>query len=221
MKFLGNMSAEEGAWWITEHLCEFTRRYCDAPVVGFKWKPFVDSWMLPSSQAMLEKLGTFETPRIRVIFMTRNPLDVLISKVKHHSKGNSKEIKAHCRIHDEECVQKFHKRGVGLYLPTDTLIQQLDDSYADFELFASQLKKYDVDHIRISYEELYDREDANEWMRVFRFLGRGPTHDLTMDRVRDTFQYATTFSKRHNESLANYKDVCQELQGTKYERLLH
>jgi len=218
MVFLGSMKTEdEGAWWITEHLCEFSRRHCDKPIVGIKWKPFVDSWLLPSSQGMLKKIATFDTPQIKMIFMTRNPIDVMISKLKH--KGS--KIKAHCKPDDEICQKKFAKKGTGLVLPTETLIQDLNDIYAGFDLFESQLKELNISYIKISYEELYDRTHADEWLKTFRFLGRGPQEKLTIDQVQATFQYAPTFAANHEDSLANYMNVSRTLANTKYKLLLH
>jgi hypothetical protein len=131
MDFLGRMTEEEGAWWLTEHLCQFAHRHCDKPLASFKWKPFVDSWELPAAKGMLRQLSTFRDPRIKVIFMTRNPLDVMISKTKHH---DAHDLVAHCTIGDLKCIKKQEKKGTGLYLPTNTLLKDLKEALDAFEI---------------------------------------------------------------------------------------
>jgi len=218
MKFLGTMSEEEGAWWVTEHLCEFTRRYCDKPIVGFKWKPFVDSWNLPAAKAILKKISSFERPKIRVIFMTRNPLDVLISKRKHQENKNAK---AHCRPYEDDCIKTHASSAIGLTLPYDGLVKTLQESMDAFESFETTLWNMNISYIRTTYEKLYNSGDAVEWMRIFRFLGRGPSQNLTLDVVRDALPYVQTSSRSHQESLLNYLEVQSILKDTKFEELLH
>jgi len=219
MDFLEKMTEKEGAWWVTEHLCQFAHRHCDKPLVAFKWKPFVDSWTLPAAQGMLKKIATFNQPKIRVIFMTRNPLDVMISKMKH--KTSKTTVKAHCKPGDEECLKLHASSGSGLTLPLETLLEDLTEANAAFEIFEKSLKDMDILHIKTTYEDLYDRDDAEEWMRMFKFLGKGPTENLTMSDVVDSFTMAATSAKNHSVSLANYDEVYKLLGGSEFEGLLH
>ena len=224
MDFLGSMTEEEGAWWVTEHLCQFAHRHCDKPLAAFKWKPFVDSFNLPAAQGMLKKIAAFDQPsRIKVVFMTRNPLDVLISKIKHKKSKREieNEIAAHCAVDDKECIEKQKQVGSGLQLPTQSLLKDLKDSLEAFSVFEDTLETMNVAHVKTSYEELYNRDDAEEWMNIFRYLGRGPTKNLTMSDVIGSFALAPTFQNNHNESLANYVEVRDLLMGTEFEKLLH
>ena len=229
MDFLGRMTEEEGAWWVTEHLCQFAHHQCDKPISAFKWKPFVDSFQLPAAQGMLKKIARFNQPRIKVIFMTRNPLDVLISKAKH-KKAKDKKAKevntldAHCSIDDEECIERMKQAGSGLQLPTESLLKDLKDSLDAFQFFEDTFEEMNIAHVKTTYEDLYNRDnrdDAEEWMKIFRYLGRGPTKNLTMQDVIGSFALAPTFQKNHNESLANYVEVRDLLMGTEFEKLLH
>jgi hypothetical protein len=219
MDFLGRMTEEEGAWWITEHLCQFAHRHCDKPLVSFKWKPFLDSWELPAAKGMLRKLATFNEPRIKVIFMTRNPLDVMISKAKH--KSTHGRLDAHCKANDVRCIKKQKEKGTGLHLPTETLLKDLTEAFDAFDVFEESLNDWNIDYIKTTYEDLYDRDDAGEWMRIFKYLGRGPTHNLTMAQVVESFTLAPTSHKHHNESLANYQEVYELLVDTEFEYLIH
>ena len=222
MDFLGRMTEAEGKWWVTEHLCQFAHHQCDKPLSAFKWKPFVDSWKLPAAQGMLKQIASFDQPRIKVIFMMRNPLDVLISKAKHKkSRQSHKLIMAHCEAKDEECIAKQKMMGTGLTLPTDYLLRNLEDSFAALQVFAGTLEEMNIEHVKTTYEDLYNRDDAEEWMKIFKYLGRGPSKDLTMVNVTDAFALAPTFQKNHNESLANYAEVRDLLTGSEFEELLH
>ena len=220
MDFLGGVTEEAGAWWVTKHLCQFAHAQCDKPLSAFKWKPFVDSFQLPAAQGMLKKIATFNQPRIKVIFMTRNPLDVLISKAKH-KKAKKGKIGDHCAIDDEECVERMKKAGSGLQLPTQSLLNDLKDSLDAFKFFEDTFEEMNIAHVKTTYEDLYNRDDADEWMKIFRYLGRGPTKNLTMQDVSGSFALAPTFQRNHNESLANYVEVRDLLMGTDFEKLLH
>jgi len=224
MEFLGDMTEEEGAWWVTEHLCQFAHHQCDKPLSAFKWKPFVDSFQLPAAQGMLKKIATFNQPRIKVIFMTRNPLDVLISKAKHQKAKKAKKgnkLASHCAIGDEECIERMKRAGSGLQFPTKSLLKDLKDSIDSFNFFEDTFEEMNIAHVKTTYEDLYNRDDAEEWMKIFRYLGRGPTTNLTMQDVSASFALAPTFQNNHNESLSNYVEVRDLLVGTEFEKLLH
>ena len=73
--------------------------------------------------------------------------------------------------------------------------------------------------MKIEYEKLYNSNDANEWMKVFEFLGRGPSKGLTIDDVRKHFPYERT-SKPHNETVKNWAEVVNTLKGTEFQWML-
>ena len=181
----------------------------------------MDSWSLPAAQGILKQIASFDQPKIKVIFMTRNPLDVLISKAKYKKQNKRNRIEAHCQLGDEECIRKQKKMGTGISLPTENLLNNLEDSFAAFENFTDTLEEMNIGHVKTTYEDLYNRDDAEEWMKIFKYLGRGPSKNLTMENVTAAFALAPTFQKNHSESLANYAKVRDLLSGGKYEELLH
>lgn len=219
MEFLTNMKTEEaGKWWLTAHLCEFAHKYCDRPLAAFKWKPFIDSWKLPAAQGILKQLAEFDDPRIKVIYMTRNPLDVMISNYKHE---RNKNLTAHCHTGDQSCIEGLKKLGTGLHLPTETLVQDLKNQFEAFGYFEKTLDEMNIHHVKTTYKKLYQQDHAEEWMKLFKFLGKGPTEGLTMDDIVNSFELAPTFQKNHNVTLSNYEEVRDLLIGTDFENLLH
>jgi hypothetical protein len=84
-----------------------------------------------------------------------------------------------------------------------------------------RLRDLKVKFITVSYEKLYDTDDAEEWIRIFEFLQRGPSAGLSIDDVRATFSMASTHSKGgRNETIENYAEVEHTLVGTEFEHLL-
>eukprot|EP00985_Skeletonema_marinoi_P029066 scaffold26621_cov120-Skeletonema_marinoi.AAC.1 len=82
------------------------------------------------------------------------------------------------------------------------------------------LREAGVDYVKVSYEQLYNADNADEWMKIFRFLRVGPMEDLTVDDVRATFNLASTHSKGRNETVTNFIGVENTLKGTEFEHFL-
>jgi len=93
------------------------------------------------------------------------------------------------------------------------------------EIIENRLDSFGVKHIHVRYERLFnsDADDtvADEWMKVFQFLGVGPQTTLSMFDVRASFEYASTSVTHHNASIANYDEVKKALEGTELWNLIH
>jgi len=92
-------------------------------------------------------------------------------------------------------------------------------------LIENKLDFVGVKHVHVRYESLFNDDDddtyADEWMKVFHFLGVGPQEELTMGDVRRSFEYASTSATQHNKTIANYKKVKEALEGTDFWNLIH
>jgi hypothetical protein len=77
-----------------------------------------------------------------------------------------------------------------------------------------------IQFVEVTYEKLFNSNDAEEWMRIFQFLGVGPSKNLTMEDVRKSFSIASTHIKSRNETIANFEEVKNTLVGTSFEHLL-
>ena len=144
----------------------------------------------------------------------------------------SKELPAHCNIHDEDCVKRHKSREKGIYIDVSSqqkkanfighMRQSIEKNYE----IEHRLDKFGVKHIKVKYEKLFDSqlddgEIAHEWIRILDFLGFASHHNLTMGDVRNTFEYASTTEKSHEKIIANYEQVRETLEGTELFYLLH
>jgi len=220
-KFFNSIRSEkEGAWWINEHLCEVTKINCDSPIAGIQWKPYVNTWKSPSAQGILKQIAHHNLNKdrkghqIKVIYMTRNPLHVLISRQKHRSR----HVPAHCSQSDTDCLEN-HKR-FNVTLPIDDLMNDLQENAAQEKLIETTLRNIGINYYRTSYEKLYSCENAEEWMNIFRYLKRGPTEGLHIDDVENAFPMVKTTKVSLESLLANYDQVKQSLDGTRFADLI-
>eukprot|EP00571_Detonula_confervacea_P014488 CAMPEP_0172307628 /NCGR_PEP_ID=MMETSP1058-20130122/8446_1 /TAXON_ID=83371 /ORGANISM="Detonula confervacea, Strain CCMP 353" /LENGTH=285 /DNA_ID=CAMNT_0013019845 /DNA_START=45 /DNA_END=898 /DNA_ORIENTATION=- len=199
--------------WIVKFMCREQRHYPTAGIVGFKWKPYETIFTEDKAKQGLELLGRLKDTQtqIKVIRSRRNLLDVMISRHKHSlsKKDNGKEgkISAHCQKDDEKCLKNQLKAGSGILLPTRRLVshlQHLDDSENRVD---NLLEMMNVPTIIVSFEKLFlAGEDTSEWTRIFKYLGAGPTANLTAGEVEKAGHAATSIPF-HNVTLGNYDEV--------------
>lgn len=219
--------------WIIRRLCEIKQYRRDISeqqqgIFGFQWKPYMASFNHEYAKEGLRYVSSayHGNPPIRFVYLTRNPIDRKISNLRHSSsKERNTTISAHCSVGDDECIREHSKFENGIELPTGLeLMNWLRVGSAAEHKIQARLLELNVSFIHVTYERLYHSgSDAEEWMRIFRFLGMGPTENLTMMDVRDSFRMAPTHKRRRrrNETIANFADVEKTLRGTEYEHLLY
>jgi hypothetical protein len=143
----------------------------------------------------------------------RNPLDVLISREKHHKF----DVSHHCT--EKQCQQQhLNKR---MELSADKLLHMLEEMTAQDAELDDVLERLNVPHIQVSFEKLYHADSAEEWMRIFHFLGVGPAQDLTIDKVQAAMEHLPTSNPKHEDTLMNYDEIVSVLKGTEFEEFLH
>ena len=96
----------------------------------------------------------------------------------------------------------------------------LTHTYKEENSFRKRLDELNVQYVEVAYDKLYNSDDADEWMRIFRFLKVGPSNNLTIDEVRASFSMASTSTKSLAENIINYAEVERTLMGTEYYHLL-
>mmetsp|Transcript_8581 Transcript_8581/g.16195 ORF Transcript_8581/g.16195 Transcript_8581/m.16195 type:complete len:395 (+) Transcript_8581:110-1294(+) len=242
-QFFQDIPEELNSTWPSAYICDlqsnFTQRGLHSKgLVGFQWKPYMVEFDNPkawsglrdmaavalkmgSTTTTLKSLGSQQHPKIRVIYQTRNAIDRRLSNWKHSL--SDKSVAPHCPMGDLQCVENHIKNIKMVNFTTgNELLRWLRHDKEQEQKIINRLKEVGVDFIQVTYEKLYDSQVANEWMRIFKFLGRGPRHGLTMDRVQENFSMMKTSSnKTHKDVMANYLEVQKTLQGTEFEYLLN
>ena len=213
----------EGHDWAIKHLCRVQQKRKDVPlhagIVGFQWKPYTKSFNHEYSIEGLRAIAAQRDPTVRVVYLTRNALDRRISNIRHKQSGKS--ISAHCAVGDEECIHQHSKFDVNITLPTGNELKNwLTHTYKEENNVRKRLDELNVQYVEVSYDKLYNSDDADEWMRIFRFLKVGPLKNLTIDEVRASFSMASTSTKSRAENIVNYAEVERTLRGTEFYHLL-
>eukprot|EP00804_Cyclotella_cryptica_P017561 CCRYP_006717-RA/>CCRYP_006717-RA protein AED:0.04 eAED:0.03 QI:0/1/0.66/1/1/1/3/929/403 len=209
--------------WLIKFLCLEQMEHPDAGVVAFKWKPYETLFEEDKALQGLELLGRLNR-KIKVVRSKRNLLDVMISRRKHKISlkrhGIEGKISSHCQKGDNQCLNAQLKAGIGIELPTKSLLTELRHLHDMERRTDNLLARYNVPTIHVSFEKLFSAdEDTTEWRRMFDYLGVGPDNFSYWDI--EHAGHAATSVPLHNVTLSNYEDVRKILIGTEFEVLLH
>ena len=224
-QFFDDLKADDtmGYDWAVQILCSIKERGMEKGnghgdgIFGFQWKPFDKTWQHEYAIAGRDVVAKQADPPILIIYLVRNTLGRLLSAIKHKKKN----ITSHCEVGDEECIKSHLAYGEGVEFPTgDKLLKFLSRRERSNSSIKESLKLQKLKYIEVTYERLYESDNADEWMRIFDFIGQGPAKGLTMDEVKKKFVYTSTHTKSFQESIKNYKEVEKTLKGTEYEHLL-
>ena len=203
---------------MADKTCKKQRHYPEAGIVGFKWKPWKSIYS-PAALDGLEFIAQSESPTIKIVRLRRNLLDFYLSGLKHHNLHGV--VYAHCRAGDEECSHEHRQAGTNMTVPVDDALAYLESMTKEENDVDALLDKMNVPHVHVTYDKLYHDEDANEWMKVFRFLGVGPTQGLNRQQVNGAMAMEWTANAHHRDSVFNFEELAKALAGTDYEDLLH
>ena len=169
----------------------------------------------------LEEMSKHQDPTIRVIHLTRNPIDRRISNERHTGSTGSNNVPAHCAIGDNQCIRKHTMHSKNVTLPTNNeLIMLIESDFRNRNDVRNIVVSAGVQYLPVSYEKLFYSHSAAEWVRIFQFLGMGPISNLTMDKVRENFSMTSTSSRKHEDMISNYHAVKESLRGRPYYNLL-
>lgn len=169
-------------------------------VPGLKRTPCPESFDHKYSLGALDEISKQQDRPIRVIYITRNILD------RYRLTCNS------CKSRDKKKV----------HFPTGrALVNNIALTDAHDEYVEERLGRAGVKHLRVSYEMLYYGKTTSEWVKIFKFLERGPTTKLTMDMLRDASSIKFERAPIFKSIIVNFKHVYKTLKGGRYVHLLH
>lgn len=146
------------------------------PTAGFKWKPLVDnehydrawSWCVDND--------------VKIILMTRNPLDMVISQQKHH---DNPHLNPHC--HGFHCV-KDH--AVQVTLPTgDHLSAKMGQLQKHYDVVRGKCETLGGNCFETSYEKLFATDSRTQlaaWRELIAFV-QDKSHAKEISDVDITF----------------------------------
>ena len=106
-------------------------------------------------------------------------------------------------------------------IPINETLAYLETMTQDEDNVDALLDDMNVPHVHVTYDKLYHADNADEWMRIFEFLGVGPAQDLTLEHVQSAMSMAPTSSVHHRDTVSNFDELKEALQGTDFEVLLH
>jgi hypothetical protein len=249
IEFFANLNhTEHGKCWLERLLCqkqdiarqEFKNGKGKASMFGTKWKPWHVGLNTTQARGALQWLG--DHPNIKVVYNTRNMLDMYISMYKHHKLMElfGDEKVAHCYDDKElqlsdEVWQRLEKEGIPRSTPCAQIFKQIEaNTKIDImhmfaylvrnslqtDYAADMLNYYNVSMVTVTYETLYFEKTAEEWMRIFRYLGYGPAKDLTLDEVFSQTTFQKTSANDRSKRMSNYDEVLNVLRCTKFAKHL-
>ena len=219
-QFFRKIGPNDGGKWILDDLCEQQRKHPEAGLVAFKWKPYGEATFSPAALAGFDLISRAVDPPIKVVRLRRNLLDNYISDRKHERA----KIISHCKVGSKgykACIEKHKQVGSNLTLSVKDLVEFLETETLQEDKVDELLVNMSVPHVQVTYEKLYHQGDAEEWMKIFQFLGVGPGTGLTREQVDGIMTHAWTSSPHHRESIFNFEEVKKALEGTRFESLLH
>jgi hypothetical protein len=76
-----------------------------------------------------------------------------------------------------------------------------------------------VNLISFTYEQLYHEDDATPWNKILESIGV-EGRNLRWDDVVASMEHADTSTIWHSDSIKNFEEVKEALQGTPFEGLL-
>jgi LPS sulfotransferase NodH len=187
-------------YWGTQYLNEVFAPRVGYDAIGFRmryghlrarWAKLpLSSWFFP--YAALK--------RIRVVHLTRNSLDYLISREVATASGLR-----HARSEEEVVNPRIS-------LEVETLVRRLDQCEAHERLVRRSIAAFRLRALELTYEDLA-ADTSSAYRRSVEFLGGAPDHEPRwgMRKVIDT---------PRSELIENYEGVRRALSGTKYASFL-
>jgi hypothetical protein len=156
--------------FMTQFLCNCRRMYKTSRLMGFKWKTYGPHYK--ETKAYDEAWEYVAQHKIPVLWVLRNPLDILISSQLHFEQSQSPTTKSIRMV-----TSKSEKGSVSGNTLADKLNQMEDAKHK----IRSKLNVMGVIHHVAHYEMLYHNDSAvklSAWKSLFSFYGE--------DRVANT-----------------------------------
>ena len=198
--------------------------------VGFKWKPYV--W----NEGLIKALHWVAYNKIPVIFNVRNPIDEILSALKHRdgvpsneSRGKRIHLFQHCKAgkNQAECVEQQMQAQL-VNVPPHIFLRYLNDlscltTYTKYLLDFTGVRHFDVEFEKVSLEHSSNNTVIRTWRQVLSFLdpSRPWQSIVDMKLLNASTTMVATSSPRHRDKIKNYDEISMILQGTRFAPFLN
>ena len=195
----------------------FFHRYCEGSnAASFKLKPYFE--MMPGKNASLgitepwqELFRWMKSAHVRVIWSSRNPLDVIMSSAKHAMS----HVSAHCK--DHACVAKAEEADSHVTLDVESTMVHLRKEYdgkRDTQIRVT-LDRIQIPYFKATYEDFFCGPHASRlkaWKSAVRFtnpnLNESYVDKLTMKTVtNDEGGILATHTSTQADGAANFAEI--------------
>jgi hypothetical protein len=191
-----------------------------AEYVSMKWKPnLIDTPPYVSALRWAKEAGA------RVLWNVRNPLDIIISDIRHQQHAG---LSAHCGANlsasgTADCVAQHHSP---VELRADNLPAKLLNRTRDEARVQATLTACGVPHLKVRYEDVFSSDEATMTASRNAILGflelpSASAGELRAAESDGELQLVNTAAPSNCDALSNADEVIAALRGTPYLQLLH
>lgn len=185
-----------------------------AGIIGFKFKPSVDV-----RGKYVHVFNWWRDKKVRIIYMYRNGLDVLMSERKH----KESDVPAHCQT--TECTRQHLSIRFKLTIG-NKLLSQLERFEKQRGAYLTMLHELGLEIFEVQLETFFVigtlAQKTKAWLEVIKFLAPAKVKSVTNARVEHAIHLISSTSPDHqSQQVTNYDDVVKTLTGTRFQGLLH
>ena len=187
------------------------QRHHPGVFAGFKYKNYYHD------ENYEKLLNWIATERVKVIYNTRNPLDVYIGTLKSHQPGGKHNCNDEGK-HVQKCIEK--QQAITLKVPLDEVLEELKSRETRNVEWYERLKITNVDFMHVTYEKINNgtRKERVVYVQTIADFFK-PGFEVTPK----TLDVSTEFIGHTHQSdiVENYDELKEKLKGTRFERYLH
>ena len=187
------------------------RLLCPNKTIGFKWKPAP-----PTSTHHDELMKWVHENDFPVVHNHRNPLDLVLSVLKHRS---DLELFSHCKT--KECVDR-HK-NIRVQVNITRMLEHMHRSINEHAERNMQLTRFGIRFIDVYYDDLIyaaDERRLSTLQSLIDFIYPNEGIIGTLSNL-DSSQIEITTEYDHSKLILNFDEVVEALRGTSFEKYIH
>lgn len=176
--------------------------------VGFKWKPYFHNDEFQKAWVWMS------VNNVKVVYNTRNPLDVIISTMRTHDQNGV----YNCQANDPNCIETQKSITTKLNIPV--VQEQLTHLEEEYIKIAAQLRENNISYYHVTYEGI-NYGTMQQRIKYVQTMTDYIQPGLTITNKVFDVHTAPIGHYHQNESVLNYNELVTALKNTRYEQYLH